>query len=368
MIVLLLGILYFGLDPKDLHLSNQAHRLPSTVGIQFSDYALAYTDDVSPLVEKDFSGENGFSIEMALKPRSFDQEGFKFILALHAGNDRNQLLVAQWRSSIILMNGDDYNHKRRTKRLAVSTSLKQPVKQLITIATDKNGTRVYFDGRLVGNRKDLTLRMPRGNGAATRLTIANSVYGRHPWQGEVYGLAIYDTALSAKDAKDHHSAWAKSDHFSFAEPYDPVLLYYFDGVKERLIQDHSDLSYHLFLPQRLKVLAPEYFFQRFNEPNYSEKFFKDTVLNFIGFLPFGFVLGVFFTRIGGIFRANSVLFTLMVGFLISLFIETIQAWTPLRSSDMLDIILNTLGAMVGATVFRYTFNAMEPKGVRNVRS
>ena len=48
--------------------------------------------------------------EMAAKPLN-QEECFNFIFAIHNGSDRNQLLLGQWRSWIIAINGDDYDHR-----------------------------------------------------------------------------------------------------------------------------------------------------------------------------------------------------------------------------------------------------------------
>jgi glycopeptide antibiotics resistance protein len=359
---ILLGILFVGLNPKDIFLPNNASWFMDPPGIRFGDYSLAYTDSLSKLVENNISEQNGFSIEIALKANSFHQEGFQFILLLHDGQDREQLLVGQWRSSIILMNGDDYNHKRRIKRLSIKTSSTQPLEQFVTITTGNDGTRVYFNGGLVGQRKDLTLKIPQGEN--TRLLLANSVYGWHPWKGDIYGLAFYGHALSAKDAKSHFKEWSNNRRFSFARTYNPIVLYYFDEKEGERVVNHMSTAHHLNVPSQMQVLEPEFFFQRLNEPSLSESFLKDAFLNFFGFLPFGIVLAAFFIRLGDPFETQCVFFTLMAGFTISLFIEIIQAWMPTRSSDMLDLILNTLGAMVGATICRALVNVGSDRAQR----
>ncbi|MCG7852651.1 MAG: hypothetical protein MIO92_09025, partial [Methanosarcinaceae archaeon] len=105
-ISVLFGILFFGLWPKDFNFSNHVTWITEQPGIRFSGYGIAYTDPIKELIKEDDSGENGFSVEIVLKPASYREDGFHFILALHNGKDSNQLLVGQWHSSIIVMNGD----------------------------------------------------------------------------------------------------------------------------------------------------------------------------------------------------------------------------------------------------------------------
>ena len=67
--------------------------------------------------------------------------------------------------------------------------------------------------------------------------------------------------------------------------------------------------------------------------------------NVIGFLPFGFILPVIFRN----FRSFwSIMFG---GFLFSLLVETIQLVTKVGCFDVDDLILNTLGAILGYLAF-----------------
>ena len=119
-LVLLLGILFFGLRPKGFHSSNNVNWITDKPGIRFGSYGMAYTNLSNRKIESDLPESGSFSIEIAIKPEPYNQEGFNFILVFHDGRDRNQLLVGQYRSSLIVMNGDDYSNRRKTKRIAVN--------------------------------------------------------------------------------------------------------------------------------------------------------------------------------------------------------------------------------------------------------
>jgi hypothetical protein len=172
-VVVLFVILFFGLRPKDFYFSNSVSRIEDQAGIRFGKYGIAYTDPIEELRKANGFGENGFSIEIALMPLNYEG-GFNFIFVLHNGNDRNQLLLGQWRSWIIAMNGDDYDHKRRVKRISVNSASRSPAIQFITLTTGTEGTKVYIDGQIIRAKKDLTLRIPYGDNA--RLILGNSLY------------------------------------------------------------------------------------------------------------------------------------------------------------------------------------------------
>ncbi|MEG2017282.1 MAG: VanZ family protein [Clostridium sp.] len=91
--------------------------------------------------------------------------------------------------------------------------------------------------------------------------------------------------------------------------------------------------------------------------------FKDgleisAILNVIFFMPFGFLLPTLWRR----FR--SFLPTLCYGLVFSFIIELSQLFVPYRSTDINDLIMNTLGAVLGWIVFsllRFQFRKLTEK-------
>lgn len=67
--------------------------------------------------------------------------------------------------------------------------------------------------------------------------------------------------------------------------------------------------------------------------------------NIIGFIPFGFILPV----ITG--KTRSIWFITLSGFGLSLLVEVVQLITRVGSFDVDDLILNTVGALVGYLLF-----------------
>lgn len=352
-VAILFGILIFGLIPKDFHFSNGVNWIKDQPGIRFSKYGIAYTHPFIELIEGEISEPNSFSIEIALKPESYDEKGFNFILALHSGKDSHQLLMGQYLSWIILMNGDDYAHKRRTKRIAVNTASPSPTARFVTITTGKEGTQVYLNGQRVRTKKDLTLKIP--NGSKARLMIGNSTNGRNSWQGDVYGLAFYGYTLTAQDAARHFNRWFQDQNFAFAKKDKPSVLYFFDEKEGLRALDHSGGNHHLEIPSKMQILEREILSPTWSLFKLNRSFIKDFVLNLVGFIPFGFILSATLFKLGGTFEKNNVLITVVLCFTLSLIIEILQAWIPSRSSHMLDLILNTLGALMGTIIYRFFF-------------
>jgi len=339
-------ILILGLRPKDFSFSDRVSWITDQAGIRFSKYGIAYTDPFIERTETNLPESNGFSIEIALKPASVRDEGFNFILALYNEKNSEQLVMGQWRSWIILMNGDDYAHKRRTKRITIDTAPLPPTTQLITVTTGPKGTKVYVGGQLVRSKKNFALKIPAG--AKSRLLLGNSVYNRHSWRGAVHGLAFYQYPLTAQAAALHFNKWSKTRKFSFAKPDKPSLLYFFDENVGARALDHSGRNHHLKIPSGMPILKREILALTWSGFEFNRRHVADIIVNLLGFLPFGFILTATLIKSGGAYEKQAVLITLGVCFIASLTIEIIQAWMPSRSSDLLDLGANTLGALIGA--------------------
>jgi hypothetical protein len=352
-ILVLFAILMIGLKPKDFSPPNNATWLKDKPGIRFEKNSIAYTDSIADLIHEHISPQKGFSIEIALKPKSYREEGFNFIFSIHGGSDLSQLLIGQWHSSLIVMNGNDYNHRRKIERISFKSTSSVPNMQLLTVTTGSKGSKIYLDGRQVSSRKNVHLEIPDGKTA--RILLGNSVHASHPWNGEIYGVALFGTVLSKKDIETHFQTWSEKQRFPFAKQPLPFILFPLDEKGGGIAADYTGNADPLHLPARIKVLSPDFFPRGRQALLLNRSIFtnRDALLNFFGFIPLGFLLSATLIRLGGGSKRHSITIALVVGFFVSLFIETIQAWTPVRSSDLQDLILNTAGAWIGAASCKY---------------
>jgi len=94
-----------------------------------------------------------------------------------------------------------------------------------------------------------------------------------------------------------------------------------------------------------KFLSP--FWEEFY-PNWA--YWDDVLINIAGFVPLGFLFCAYFSLAGRIKRPFLV--TILLGFTLSLLIETLQAFLPTRDSGTTDLITNTLGTYLGSELYR----------------
>jgi hypothetical protein len=348
-------ILVAGLRPRGFRPANRVSWIQDQPGIRFKGFGIAYTNpsDAPDAYRK--SGKDGFAVEMALKPADYRGRRFEFILALHNGKDSDQLVVGQWRSWLIVMNGDDYAYKEKTNRISVDAASVSPTTRFVTITSGQEGTRIFFDGKPVGTKRDLALKIPGGD--KVRLLLGNSVYGRHPWRGDIYGLALYKHTLSSREAALHFNRWSQDQSFSFAADDSPWALYLFNETAGLRVPDHAGGKFHLEIPSRMQILEKRILVPPWRNFKFNRDFITDAIVNLIGFIPFSFILSATLIRAGGVFKKRGVLITIAFCFMVSLALEVLQAWMPSRSSSMLDLVLNTLGAWIGAMSCRFFLKA-----------
>jgi glycopeptide antibiotics resistance protein len=107
---------------------------------------------------------------------------------------------------------------------------------------------------------------------------------------------------------------------------------------------------NLIIPSKFVIPEKQVLTMPWKNFRLNWSFFNDLLINFFGFIPFGFSFAALLWSINGFPSRHRLLITLTVGFGISLFFELCQVFIPTRSSQMSDLLLNTLGTLAGAFV------------------
>jgi hypothetical protein len=323
LLLLSLGaIIFAGLMSKQFDSANNAGWVNGEDGIGFPDAGLAYVDSVV-LPQSD-----RFTIDLTFTSSRPPAEGFSFILVLHDGRDRNQLVIGQWQSWIIVMNGNDYAHTRREPRLSFDLGELDSGKVELSLSSDPAGTSIAVNG-LQLDAMESVMTLPQRPGRTTRLVLGNSVYARNPWSGTVHDIVI--------------------------QPVGPDG----DAVGPTLAM-RSGLDWEI--PESVIMLQRDILSIPHARGTSQSGFLYDVAINLAGFIPLGAILVALLSRTRFVSSRKStrtdnrlrayvpaILLALLAGAVISCAIEVAQAWLPARSSSLVDLLLNTLGATVGAT-------------------
>ena len=143
-VLVILGMLYFGIRRRGPQPDNHVRWSDSGEGLTFERFAQAYTERFFSIAHE----EAGLTIEMAVQPELSKYSSFRFLLLVHDGRDDHQLVIGQWRSSLMVMNGDDYSNNRRRPKIYFQLDGHDNQPHLLTIVSNPAGTRLFFDGLL----------------------------------------------------------------------------------------------------------------------------------------------------------------------------------------------------------------------------
>lgn len=356
---LVLVILFFGLHFKEASTTNQVAWHPDRAGLHFGHYGMAYCPNAYEAApRRPATPDPGLTFELAVRAEALKRDRFQILVMLHGGRDTEQLLIGQWRSSLIVMHGNDYSGRRRLKRLVRKNALPAGVERLITVTSDTSGTRIFIDGHPAARTTSLTLAIPNREASVT-LVAGNSVYARHSWDGDLFGLAIYRQALTPRTVAKHYDQWKRTRDFSMAVSANPDMLYLFNDRQGPKAFNRMGDTRYLIIPAGVEILKKEILSPPWENERWGRSYWNDMGLNFLGFIPLGFFLGALRSDFGRAGARRNLLLCIGLCFMLSLGIELAQAWIPSRSSQMLDLGLNTLGGACGVTLQRLHWHRRE---------
>ncbi len=294
--------------------------------------------------------ETPFTIEMAVTPSKDRLRGYNPLLVMHSGHDHTQMTIWQYSQSLIVMNGDDYDNRKRRARLVARDVFSTQTPRFVTVVSGPRGTRLHVDGDVVAVKRDMHLVLPHG-GPKLRLVLGNSVYANHGWRGDIHGMAISGIALDEEAVKRRHEIWLADRSFDFIQAESQMLRFNSNAVTAgHLIKLPTNQS--LRIPERLVALEKRFLELQRASLKWDRKAVVDIVINIVGFIPIGMVLYGFLNSLGGPSSRHAQAVAILLCLMLSLFIELTQAFIPSRISSLRDLLLNTFGAWAGVVGWR----------------
>jgi glycopeptide antibiotics resistance protein len=128
-----------------------------------------------------------------------------------------------------------------------------------------------------------------------------------------------------------------------------LIDYSFDAG-ESVIKDHAKgQPADLVIPRRFKPYKRAFLEMPFSLKEIWRNI-GDILINLFGFIPFGFLLSESLNRRHWSMK-SAMFLSVMLGFIISLTIEILQAYLPTRDSSMSDLIANTVGSGIGSIAY-----------------
>ena len=337
--IVLCGILVAGLWPFHAP-KNQVSWLSNGDGLLFGDYG-------SILSSSEFNPaglhERSCSIEIWIQPGATSDSNN--IVAFSTRESPVQFAVAQSGDDLFVVhNAPDSRHRLKSSHIAIDHVFRKGRNLFITITSGSQGIAVYLNGVLAKASREFAI---TGNDLTGELVIANSPVQNNTWGGQFWGLGIFDRELTPTQVLQHFVAW--TNHQGSELGREGIrTLYLFDEHSGSVARNQVPSQPDLYIPEHYFVLHPKFLEPFWDEFELNWTFAQDVILNIAAFIPLGFFCCAYFSITG---RVRPILFTIVVGGVVSLTIETLQAYLPTRNSGMTDLITNTLGTSVGALLY-----------------
>jgi VanZ family protein len=321
---------------------NEVKWLKNGPGLHFGDHGNIFsTADFKPVS----ASNDGCALEVWLEP-TFGRNSATF-LAFSTKSNPVQFHLRQYENLLLVdRNSLDEEHKIPTNGVAVEQVFRQHQRLLITVSSGTNGMSVYVDGKLKAFKEGFKLTATNFSG---RLVFGDSPEGHQSWSGDLRGLAIYPTEISAERVQKDYEMWNSGAEFPADVVASATALYLFKEGTGYVTRSSVAGAPDLAIPARLETLRPVLLKPFWKEYERSWEYWADVLVNILAFVPFGFLFCGYLAVGGSVKR--PLWLALVAGLLVSLTIELGQYYLPMRNSGTTDLITNTSGTGLGAVLF-----------------
>jgi hypothetical protein len=346
---MMLGMLFVGLYPFNYFPLNQVSINEDGSGLSFHDRGIAYTTG-SSVWPAGIGSEESLTLELKLKPeRSYNQD-IPHILSLCDDAGKEVIYLGQWKNSLIVRLIEDSRWiEKINKEIGTGDVLKAGESIFITIVLEKDTAGIYVNGQLKREFTRFEFSKAVSKRPIRSLVLGNASDGDSPWQGMILRFSVINSALDAAAVMNRYKSGGLSN---FSHTRGEFIKYLLEDSVGRIINNQAGKGWDLIVPETLSPLRREFLSLPSRIFLQSRHFYEDAIVNLVGFVPLGFFLTLFFSGIP--FKKHLYvifMFPVLVGGLLSLFIETNQVFLISRSSSMTDLVLNILGAGLGIGVY-----------------
>ena len=355
LILLIFALLYAGLTPFSFSPVNRVRSLAPSYGISFAGNGIAYS-------QGEWSGNRGdgsgsITIHLLIRPEIEPYTGMGTILSLHDGGPLSPVMVAQWKRRLVVRVRDRDQASRGYWELDAA-EIPKAEQHLISITSgDGRGTSIYIDGTPTGDKRRRPL-ISASSDFGGKLILGCMADGRACWRGQLGGVAIIDRVLDADEVSDHYGAIREAGFSAIADTPSIQTLFSFEDVTLGAAEDTrtvvnlaagSSLG-ALYIPRAFTPPAPKVLHLEDLREMKADWFLRDLANNILGFIPLGSLVAWLLYRRSALRSHWIVLISSLFGASVSLLIEVMQIYLPMRASSLSDLYINVIGSVIGAVL------------------
>jgi VanZ family protein len=320
---------------------NDATWVKANDAIQFSRKGTVISDG---MLRFNKTGRSPCTLELWLKPASAWIGGTP--LSFYNPHLGREFAISQDRADLLLRLVDWDRRGIIRERVLVIQKVFRRSEFLLTLTSNGENTAVYIDGHMTQNAPHFQF---SSEDLAAQLILGNAPLRNNPWAGQVRGVAIYTADLSADEVMQHFQQWTAAGRPTAFAAEDPVALYLFRGLLDKVIPNAVTGGVDLTIPRKFRTVDQLRLESAVSERRFDDSYWKDAVLNMLGFVPLGCVAAWFWMVLlrGKAFVPMAVI----TGALTSFVIEYFQSYLPTRYSGTTDLITNSIGTSLGVALY-----------------
>jgi VanZ family protein len=335
-----------GLWPFNLFPRNQVTWLPAGKGLQFGDHGVVFSRE--SVEHNPPRRDSRCTLTIRLQPDAVSRSASGTVLGIYTEKP-SQFRLMQWRDVLLMRRDyrDADNHSKTTEvDLDHAFLTRDPV--TFTITSGPDGSVAYRNGMRGAGISRMGLSC---EDFAGQLILGDSAIIDNAWRGNILDLAIYSRELTSQEIVSKSASWNENQTIGESDGDQHLVAQYrFTEGRGQNVHGQPGSPPDLYIPEIFKVPHKKMLMWPWEESP-DKRNFRDISINIFGFVPFGFVFAAYLVLNRNVSHATIV--TILCGAAISLTIEILQEYIPGRDSGLLDVLTNTLGASLGARLFRW---------------
>ncbi len=350
--------------PFNFHNVNDVRILSKSPGVEFGRRGLIYESKPAPAqsIIDLVRTTKSMTIEICFQAGRNSTYGVDVLLAINDNHRPAICTIAQWQSNLIIRSRVRLAAKKnRYREIGVRNVFHTGDMQHLIISWDERdpefpGTMIWLNGKAVRTEPSFKLISSIEQLKYSQLSVGNSLDGEHPWHGRIYALAIYSVGMNEKEVAKRYLAWRTTGELPLERSESLIAQYMFRSLENRQVSNSVADRNHLFVPTQFDAPQKSLFDIPRPSGNLRNSFYIDTLLNILGFMPFGALVYRIASRMHRLRHKPmaAAILTILAGGSFSFFLEFVQSYLPTRDSSLVDLVSNIIGAAAGILLLRAT--------------
>jgi len=284
-----------------------------------------------------------FSLEFWMVP--WRDEGSTVMFAFYVRKNAEQFVVRQDGLDVSVSHTTRQREEKDPHPLVAGQVIAPNQRTLVTVTAGPKQTTLYVNGQAQSTSQ--SFRLSRRN-LTGELVIGTSPVESEPWCGILRGIAIYKNELTAQEVASHYKTWLSNREEGGIDKRSILALYLFRERSGTLVRNEIQPGVDLRIPNHYTIRRRNVLLPPWKEFRTEWRYVRDIILNVLGFIPLGLILYPYF--LVALESKRPWLMSYVTGTVLSLIIEILQSFLPMRGSGWTDVITNSAGTALGAAI------------------